>query len=144
MIELLKEAKDLDVYKRILLVFGEYSDNFPSTEAEKYFRDFLKKGIKSMPKDKPALEILALICCDKEDSAPAKVQKIMSQRFSDLPIGVRPMYQDGRKSYVAFWSKDGKVYDRVVSLLNYGETKSGFWSDMSGKKVTLVDKQPKE
>ena len=141
MTQVLKEAKDLDLYKKVLTLLGDYSDSFPATAAGKLYKEALKLGIKSVPKDKEALAILSSVV-DCEDSVPAKVQKLINLRFSDLPFEYQPMYKDGRRSLVAFWLKDGRIYDRVVALLNLeGKGATGTWSDMSGKKVSLVKKE---
>lgn len=137
MIELLNEAKDLGLFKKVLRIFGDYSDKFPATGVRKMFNAALDSGIKIMPKDKKALDILAYIVDDKE-SVPAKVQKLLNIRFSDLCQNHRPIYKDGNAKQVAFWHSDGHIYDKVVSLLGFNG-KDGYWSDADGKKVTLID-----
>lgn len=144
MLEILKEAKDLNAYKTLIHVFGEYTESFPATGTSKVFKSMLQVGLKVVPKDKTALSILDEIL-DDECSVPAKVQQIMNMRFSDLSFSIRPIYLQGNSKLVAFWNKGGKIYDRVFALLNLEDEKdAGFWSDMSGNKVTLIDKNKKE
>lgn len=145
MLELLKEAKDLDVFKKLLNVLGEYSDRYPATGAGKMFKEALEAGGKAVPKDKQALCILNKILSDKQENVPARVHKLVNLRFSDLPFDCRPIYKSGNANNVAFWLKDGKVYDRVISLLNLGaDAAKGSWSDMSGGKVSLIDRTVEE
>jgi len=140
MVNLLKEAQDLEVYKKLVKVLGEYSDSFPATGAGKWYRELLKVGLKAMPKDKLALRILDKILSCKHDSVPARVTKLINYRFSDLPFHHQPIYKDGRAKQVAFWSRNGKSYDRVIAMLNTGEDKDrGMWATMDGTGVDLVD-----
>jgi hypothetical protein len=135
--QLLNEAKDLGLYKKLLRVLGGYSDKFPATGVSKLFKDVLDKGMKVIPKDKRAQRVLAKIL-NSEDSVPAKVQQLLNIRFADLPMDCRPIYKDGKSKQVAFWQVDGKVNDKVLSLLSV-DSKSGHWSDVNGSRVSLID-----
>ena len=140
--EMINEAKDLNLYKKILRVLGGYSDKFPATGVSKMFKAALDKGIKCIPKDKRALGILSCIV-DSGESIPTQVQKILNLRFSDLEHSCRPIYKDGNAKQVAFWNVDGQVHDKVLSLLNF-DGKAGSWSDAESKKVSLIDIQDKK
>jgi hypothetical protein len=135
--EMLNEAKDLGLYKKLLRVLGGYADKFPATGVSKMFKQALENGIKVMPKNKKALAILGDIL-DSEESVPAKVQRFLNQRFADIDSASRPMYKDGNSKQVAFWQVDGVVSDKVLSLVNL-DGKAGDWSNAEGDKVTLID-----
>jgi len=140
--EMLNEAKDLKLYKKLLRVLGGYADKFPATGVSKMFRAALDGGIKCVPKDKRALSILACIV-DTDESIPAQVQKLLNVRFADLELVCRPIYKDGNAKNVAFWNVDGEVNDKILSLMNF-DGKAGQWSDAEGKKVSLIDIQDKK
>lgn len=134
MITKLNEAKNLSIYKKILTVFGAYADKFPGTGVEGLLDDLISAGVKTIPKDKKALEILGYIV--GENTIPGAVQKLLNFRFSDLPYNVKPVYRRGRKHLVAFWYVGSQGFDKVKSLLSGG---GGHWSDVDGDKVTLLD-----
>ena len=140
--EMINEAKDVNLYKKLLRTLGGYADKFPATGVSKMFKETLDKGMKVVPKNKRAQDILVCIL-DADESVPAKVQKLLNLRFSDIDIVCRPIYKNGNAKQVAFWQVDGQVHDKVLSLLNLGG-KDGSWSDMEGKKVTLIDIQDKK
>jgi len=131
------EAKDLNTYKKLLRTLGEYTDKFPSTGVDKYFKQALENGKKIMPKNKRALEIIDSVLRGS-DSAPGAVQQFLNIRFADLPIEVRPLYKEGNRKVVAFWDKGGAVQDKVLGLIAWDGKSAGFWSDADGKKVTLL------
>lgn len=137
--QMLMEAKDLNVYKKLLRMLGCYSDKYPATGVDKMFKALVTSGAKALPKDQRALDIIAhLVNADK--SVPAIVQEFLNVRFSDLPLCVRPIYKNGRGKEVAFWEKDGKLYDQVKMLVDFeGKSSSGSWADAQTQKVELVD-----
>jgi hypothetical protein len=142
--QLLEKRGDLKLYKKLLLVLGEYCDRVPATGISKVLDELLKAGsTKVLPKDPAAVHIL-WHCLEQNCSAAAIVQHLMNDRFSDLPLHIRPCYmKDGRK-HVAFWERDGKCYDRVMSLINIESTAQGHWTDEAGKSVKLIDLKPEE
>lgn len=131
------EAKDLDIYKRLLRVLGEYQKVSPGTGADRKFDQVISIGKKILPKDKQALAILDNIL--REDNPADTFQKLMNLRFSCLAAGCRPVVKKGRKHEVASWTRGGTVSDMVRDLLDWNEKGSGFWSDVEGNKVELVD-----
>lgn len=136
----LNEAKDLSVYKELLRVIGEYTDLFPATGVDRIFTTLVKKGIKTVPKDKKALHILQWVVGKKSvESIPGAVSDLLNTRFSELSSNFKPVYLRGRAREVAFWSKDGRLYDKVIALLSLGDEKIEGWVDVHGKKVELVD-----
>lgn len=142
--QLLEKRGDLRLYKKLLLVLGEYCDRVPATGLSKVLDELLKAGsTKVLPKDQVAVNILWHIL-EQNSSSAAKVQDLMNNRFSDLPVCIRPCYmKDGRK-HVAFWERDGKQYDRIMSLINLESTAQGHWTDEAGKSVKLIDLKPEE
>jgi hypothetical protein len=137
--QLLEKRGDLKLYKKLLLVLGEYCDRVPATGLSKVLDELLKAGsTKVLPKDPVAVTILWHIL-EQNSSSAAIIQHLMNDRFSDLPVVVRPCYmKDGRK-HVAFWERDGKCYDRTMSLINLESTAQGHWSDEHGKAIKLID-----
>jgi len=133
----LRENRQLDVYKALVSVLGEYSDRFPATAADKLFDEAVSNGKKIVPKETRALRILSAILANVT-SIPARVQELLNIRFTDLAVDVRPMYRETDKTYVAFWNRDGNVYDKVIDLVGFDGKSSGHWSDASGKKVKII------
>ena len=137
MISILRENKKLDVYKTLVVVLGEYSDKFPATSADNLFNQAVQNGVKVLPDDKRAVQILGSIVSGGA-SVPAKVQELLNVRYVDLAIDIRPLHKKGDKTYVAFWYKEGNVYDKVIDMVGFDGKGSGYWSDASGKKVKLI------
>ena len=118
MLELLKEAKGLNVYKKLLKVMGEYTDKFPATGVSKMLKQAIETGMKILPKDKRALDILNTVLYT-DDSVPAAITRLLNLRFADIEIGDgRPIYKNGKVKEVAFWSRGGKVYDKILSFFD--------------------------
>jgi len=135
------EAKDLNLYKKLITLLGDYCLSLPATQAQKYYDLALKNGVKIMPSDKVALEILDSII-SLEESVPSKIQKLLNIRFSDVQIEHRPNHKDGKRVFVAFWHCDGKTSDKVLDLINFdGGGTNGYWSNMKGEKVELITKE---
>jgi hypothetical protein len=133
----LNEAKDLGVYKKLLSALGKYVGQFPATGMNPLFKSVVDRGMKILPKDERALLILNTILSTGSDAA--KVQSLLNISFADLPLDVRPQYFDGSNNTTAFWGKNGKLFDRVMSLLNVDEKdKSDGWMDLGREKVKLI------
>ena len=50
------------------------------------------------------------------------------------------MNKSGRRHEIAFWCRDDTVLDKVRDLINFeGTSGKGYWSDVDGKKVKLLD-----
>jgi len=137
------EARDLDVYKRLLKVLGEYSDKFPGTGVGRMFDHALESGKKILPKDKLAVDILYFIL--KNNSVASAVHKILNLRFSNLPIEFRPLVKNGRRKEVAHWARETLVSDKIKDLIDWkGTGKAGYWADVDGNKVKLHDLSQEE
>jgi hypothetical protein len=135
----INEAVDVRLYKRLLRILADYSENMPATECDKLLEVALEKGKSILPKDKMALAILRYVLDDKK-TVPYIVQKLLNERFSSLPASIRPMYQDERKRYVAFWTRGVDISDKVKSLIDFeGKGNAGHWSDLDGNKVSVGD-----
>ena len=133
----LDEAKNLNVYKKLVDVFAQYSDNFPATGVDKYLIKLYTNGLKCVPKDKLAQNILlGVLTCQK--SVPALVQEVLNVRFADLHVEIRPQFAVGDKAEVAFWSQNKKVSDKVLSLIDFDLSGDGEWTDTTGKVVKLL------
>ena len=137
------ESKDVGVYKQLLKVLGDYIEKNPVTGVNKLFDLVIEQGKKILPKDKIALAVLSYVL---SDTAPIAVQKLLNTRLGDLPkIEFRPVIKVGKKHEVAFWCQDGQVHDKVKDLINFdGSSKAGYWSDIEGNKVTLLDLSKEE
>lgn len=134
----IKEAKEVQLYKRLLRVLGEYSKTVPATGVDTLFDNAVKRGSKILPKDKVALSILDYVL---EDASAARViHKLLNMRFSNLPGSMRPLMKDGRKHHVAHWMRgNALVSDQIKDLIAWDEGSAGYWSDVEGNKVTLID-----
>ena len=136
--KLLEAAQDLNIYKVILDRFAEFVDSQPGTGMDKVYRQLLDCGLKCVPKDKRALEILTNLALGM--STPAVIQNLLNTSFSDLPITLRPVYNAAPRKPVAFWSKGGKLYSKVFDLIDIeGEGSKGLWTDEQGNKVELIN-----
>jgi hypothetical protein len=133
--QLLENAKDLKIYKKLIKILGEYTLNIPATGVNKILDEILSEGIKVIPKDKKALEILNYIL-NQEKSTAAIVQDLLNTRLCTLPLEVRPMIN---KTITAFWNIGDKLEDKVIGLLNFKGDDKGFWSDEKRNKVELIN-----
>lgn len=137
------EAQDVELYKRLLRILGEYEKSAPATGVHRLFSLAVENGKKILPKDALALRILDDVLC--EDSVGRTVQKLLNLRFSNLSIGHRPVAKNGKKHEVAFWTRGDFTSDRVQHLIDWeADGKSGAWTDMNKEKVQLVDMSKKE
>lgn len=134
----IQEAKDVNIYQKLLGVLGDYTSNIPCTGIDKLFDVASEQGKKILPKDKKALEILDyILSCE---STARVVHKLLNLRFSDLPTEYKPMMKDGRKHRVANWSRGAEISDRIKSLVDWDNTGAvGRWTDIDGEKVDLID-----
>lgn len=140
----LLEAKDLLLYKRMLVVLGDYTMNVPMTGVGRLFDIAVEKGAQVLSKDKNALEILKYIFMSPDSSA-TMVHKMLNIRFSDLPAEFRPMTKQKQRHVVASWSRDDMISDRVKDLVDWAGTgKQGMWTDIDGNKVEIIDMNAKE
>ena len=132
----LTEAADLNIFKDIVRTLGDYADRFPATGVEDLLDKLISAGVKCIPKDKMAQDILAYVIHD--GTPPSAIQKLLNVRFAELPYDLRPLFRNGRKHRVAMWCVDDNVTDKVQGLLKL-DSKSGFWSDTNGEKVSLME-----
>jgi hypothetical protein len=130
------EARDVTVYKKLISLLGDYTSNYAFSGVTQLFNQLTELGIKSMPKDSRALLILDVI--GNWGSSPASVQDLLNLRFSALESIIRPVIRNGRKKEVAFWFNGEKISERVLDLLRLNG-KSGYWCDINGRKVKLID-----
>jgi hypothetical protein len=136
----LLEAKDVNIYKKLLNVLGEWTDKFPASGVDNLLEILIEKGKKLLPKDKRALDILDYIFTSNSESVSAAVQQLLNTRFLDLPVDLKPVTKSGRRYEVAFWHRDGQVLDKVKDLIDFtGKGGAGFWCDVNGGRIQLLD-----
>lgn len=139
----IQEARDVNIYQKLLKILGDYSSRVPSTGIDKLFGAAAKQGKKILPKDKKALEILDYIL--SSGSTARIIHKLLNLRFSDLPVECKPLMKDGRKHRVAHWTRDTKITDRVKDLVDWENTgKVGAWTNIDGDKCALIQINQKE
>jgi len=139
----ISEAKDVNAYKHLLRVLGDYCKKFVATGVDELLTQAIDKGKSVIPSDKLALSIISDLL--KNESVGAAVQALLNMRFSDLPIELRPVYKDGIKCRCAMWTADDVVGDKVRNLLRFDkDAKKGKWTDIDGKPVELVDMMKEE
>jgi len=131
-------AKNLTIFKKLLRILAEHNKTMPATGIGGLFDSAVEQGMKILPKDKVALGILEVIL--DEDSVAESIQKLLNMRFSDCSAAYRPVVKKGRGIEVAWWSRGKLTSDRVKDLISWdGESAAGGWTDLSGKKIILVD-----
>ncbi len=136
--EKLFEAKNLDVYKKLLRILSEYCKTMPMSGMNRIFDQVVENGIKILPKDKLALEILD--CVLQEDNVASSLQDLLNMRFSCAPVACLPQIKDGKDQKVASWKRGELISDKIKDLINWeGTGTAGSWSDAKGGKVTLID-----
>lgn len=135
----LLEAKKLTIYKKLIRLLSDYSEKFPATGVDNYFKAATDKGVKILPGNSRASDIIYSIIDDCDKSVPSKVTDLLNKRFSDLTMDVRPLFKNGKRKEVAFWERDGKVTDKVIDLIDWEGGKAGRWADAQGEKVSLID-----
>ena len=134
----LLEAKKLTIYKKLIRLFGDYSERFPATGVDNYFKVATEKGVKILPGNSRAQDIVYSIL-DDDTSVPTKVTDLLNKRFSDLDMDIRPMFKNGKRKEVAFWERDGQITDKVIDLIGWEDGKTGRWVNAHGEKVSLID-----
>jgi len=140
-------AARLDVYKQMITVIGEYIVKFPATGIDEFFNKLIENGVKTVPTDDKALNIVGAIFCGIgpdtsepcEFSGPKAIQNFMNLRFSDLSVRLRPLYKDGEGIKTASWSCGECVSDRVKDLVNPEGKATGFWCSEDGDKISLIE-----
>jgi hypothetical protein len=125
----------------MLKAFADFTENYPASGQMPMYTKLLDVGIKCLPKDKKALEILEFVMSANSSKV---VQDLQNTHFADLPIMCRPLYQAGTAKMVALWKKDDKTYDRVIDLINLDGDGKGGWSDEKGEAVKIIDLEEKE
>jgi len=135
MMELLTEARDLNIYKIILDMFANFIDSNPGTGMNKIYRKLADAGLKSVPKDKRARLILDSMI---SMSIPKTIQDLLNTSFVDLPINTRPIYKSVNSRLTAFWTRGGKLYDKVFDLFDIDGSGDGKWTDEKGDSIILI------
>lgn len=136
--EKLFEAKNLDVYKKLIRILSEYCKTMPLSGMNRMFDQVVEQGIKILPKDKLALEILD--CVLQEDNIASSLQDLLNMRFSCVPVACVPQIKGGKDQKIASWKRGELISDKIKDLINWNsESGTGSWSDCEGNKVTLID-----
>lgn len=132
--------KDLEIYKSLVNLFTEYVSVFSTSRAEKVLDYLINSGLKVIPDDSLAQEIL-LYMLNSKNSVPIKVLELLNLKFSDLPLNLRPRYQEGFEVKNAFWKVGNDISDSVFSLITIVDENScqRFWCDSNGNKVELLN-----
>lgn len=140
------EATNLDLYKKLVAVFSDFTDQHPGSGIGKIYRALLSTGLKAIPKDKLAQEILNSFVSGsvKNLSVPQSVHQILNKNFSDLPYEIKPVYKDGNKRLVPFWCKGETLCSRVIDLLSLDKESAGKWTDEKRGSVKLEDNKPEQ
>ena len=139
MMKQITEAKDVTIYKNLLRQLGDYATSNQMTGVSKLFQQVIDGGIKVLPKDDRALSIIDRTIISAANPA-SSVQKFLNVRFSDLSIDLRPIVKNGRRKEVAFWCRNGEVFDKVCDLISFsGKGRSGYWCNIRGDKMELLD-----
>lgn len=141
--KMVTESKDVSVYKKLINALSYWSEKFPMTGVDSLYKAAIDKGKSILPKDKRALSILSYILSN--NTYPAAVSALINTRFADLPVELKPIAVVDKRQELAFWNVDGRVTDLVKNLIDFEGGKSkGFFCDMEGKKVTLIDSEDAE
>jgi hypothetical protein len=140
--ERINEAKDVNVYKKLLNILSKWCTKFPMTGIDTILDQVIDKGKSILPKDKRALAIIDHVL--SADSFSEAVSNLLNMRFADLPTSLKPIATVGKKHELAFWNTECRISDLVKDLLNFNGGKSGFFCDTGGKKVTLLDTETEE
>ena len=141
-VDLTKDSK-LTLFKSLVATLGDYLYKLPMSTMNTRFQKLLDKGKTCIPNDSHAQEVLQAVLQGQQNDNPnssAVLQHLFNDRFSDLPVPIRPDYKELDNSFhkVAFWCCNDVVSDRISSLLNFDDHgKQGFWSDDKGVKVDL-------
>ncbi len=138
----INEARDVSVYKKLLNVLSCWSNKFPLTGIDSYLDKAVENGKSILPKDKRALAILDHLL--SSDSFAEAVSNLLNMRFADLPTDLKPLAKIDKKCQLAFWNAGGIVTDRVKSLINFDKGEAGFFCDIDGVRVTLLDTEDEE
>lgn len=132
----LAEAKDLALWELLVNKFREYVDSAPGTGAGSVLSALLEHGTKAMPSDERACEILQFVC--SSPSAAFCVNTFLNMRLADLPLFLRPMYEDEGAQFLARWQRGEKFFEKVKDLVDFEKAGAGSWVMASGKKAKLL------
>lgn len=134
------ESVDINLYKTLLDTLSEYYDEAPCAGVYDKLNQAMS-GKKILPKDKRAIAILEQVLL--ADSSADAVQNLLNLRFADIKVkGLKPITREGHKYRLAFWTRSGFTSDRIRDLIDWEASgKQGYWSDINGKKVTLISKE---
>jgi len=140
---ILENQQDLKLYKKLLRILSEYTSKLPVTGVNKLLDSALENGIKILPKDKQALRILNFVL-NQSKSVPAIIQDLLNLRLVCLPVEFRPIYNVSGSKIVAFYLNSDKMGDKVIDLIDFNGSNSGYWSDEKRQKVNLLDLSEEE
>ncbi len=136
-------AKSLEVYKQILEILNSYTDIFDNTLIGYHLESIISKGIKVLPIDTRAIEILKQITKNREAIA-VKVEMIINGTFDNVGITLRPRYLDNNQDiHVAKWCKDNEISNKIIDLLNFNDSEEGYWCNDKKEQVTLINTKEK-
>ena len=139
------ETKNITVYRKLLNTLGDYIGGAPCTGVDALFKILVKEGMKILPKDKYALNIIDhILTCSK--NTPAAVHALVNTRFACLPTEFKPMIKSKDGKYeVAMFTRGKTIYDRVKDLIDFDVTnQAGNWTDINGDKAEIIDMSTEE
>jgi len=126
----LNEHRDVKLYKNLLDYFERLAIIYRKSGVDKTYKHLLKHGLRSMPDDDRAQEILEYMVVNYPPSV------LLNKTFADLPVDVRPIYKIGNAKLVAFWKTEDSLSNKLFDLL--GHEVHGHWTDARGNKITLI------
>ena len=135
----ISKNKKLTIYKSIITNFHDYYTRFPMTVSDKYLELIVYNGLKIVPTDERAQDVLIYIL-STYDKPEACVQHLLNDKFDSLPPEIRPVVEvekgDG-KFATAKWANDTGEHTSIWSMINLDGSKKAYWS-LNDEKVKLV------
>ena len=131
----------INLLEELLKLLTAYDDQYPASGVDGMLDALRTRKTACLPNNELSKDII-LYAITQGTFPAGGYQNLTNMRFCDLPLSLRPMYEDDHgKRKVASWKNGDAVSDKIVSMLNFAgaEGDKGF-SCHSGDKVELLKK----
>lgn len=140
---LIESRQDLQIFGKLIAQLSQYCEKTPIGLANALLNTVLDKGIKCIPKDKTAQEILNYLLT-KSTSIASRMHELLNARFDDLPSNVKPLFVQESICSVAYWKIGEVINDKILSLILTDAKSQTQWTDSTGNKVEIINMKTME
>lgn len=126
----------MDLYKIWVRIFASYLDKAPAQGYDSMFNALTDRGVKVLPSDPLALDILRSIATP--DNPATALHKLSTYRFKNLDKANQPIIKGTSGNSVAFWKVGDVVSDKINSLMAWEKDQKGSWVDEAGETAKVI------